>query len=416
MSGNTLFLISLSSIWAMLLYHMFLALGGYLYSVWVEGQKQKPLPVKKQWPKVTILIPAHNEDIVIRNTLQSMVDLDYPKDRLQVIVINDNSSDGTGAICDNFADKYPFIQPMHSFPPEGGKGKSAALNRALKYATGEFIAVYDADNNPEKAAIKHLVFAFDDQPLIGAVVGKFRVINARKNLLTQFINIETISHQWMTQAGRWKWFRISTIPGTNFMIRKHVVDQIGGWDGEALAEDTELSIRVYEEGFSIRFYPLAITWEQEPETWKVWFKQRTRWARGNQYVIMKYLPRLLSMKRKKMIFDLIYFFFTYFLFLGGVLLSHIIFLLSALGVMEMTLPGPFLLIWLLAYMLFIIEIMITLAIERTELTLKNFFIVILMYLTYSQLWIVLVIRSFWLHIKSLVRREEFKWDKTQRFQ
>ncbi|TFE31688.1 glycosyltransferase [Cohnella luojiensis] len=416
MSGNTLFLISLFSIWLLLLYHMFLALGGYLYSVWVEGQKQHPLPVKKQWPKVTILIPAHNEDIVIRNTLESMVELDYPKDRLQVIVINDNSSDRTGEICDSFADKYPFIQPMHSFPPEGGIGKSAALNRALKHATGEFIAVYDADNNPEKAAIKQLVVAFDDQPLIGAVVGKFRVINARKNLLTQFINIETISHQWMTQAGRWKWFRISSIPGTNFMIRKHVLVQVGGWDGEALAEDTELSIRVYEEGYSIRFYPLAITWEQEPETWKVWFKQRTRWARGNQYVIIKYLPRLLTMKRKKMIFDLLYYFFTYFLFLGGVLLSHTVFLLSALGVVEMTLPGPFILIWLLAYMLFIIEIMITLAIERTELTLKNFFIVILMYLTYSQLWIVLVIRSLWLHIRSVIRREEFKWDKTQRFQ
>jgi cellulose synthase/poly-beta-1,6-N-acetylglucosamine synthase-like glycosyltransferase len=416
MIGNTLFLISLSSIWVMLLYHMFLTLGGYLYSVWVEEQKQKPLPVKKHWPKVTILIPAHNEEIVIRNTLQSMVELDYPKEKLQIIVINDHSSDRTGEICDEFAQQYPYIQPMHSFPPEGGKGKSSALNRAVQHASGEFIAVYDADNNPEKAAIKHLVSAFDDQPLIGAAVGKFRVINARKNLLTQFINIETISHQWMTQAGRWKWFRISTIPGTNFMIRKHVVEQVGGWDSEALAEDTELSIRVYEEGYSIRFYPLAITWEQEPETWKVWFKQRTRWARGNQYVIIKYLPKLLFMKRRKMFFDLLYFFFTYFLFLGGVLLSHSVFLLSAFNVVKITLPGPFLLIWLLAYLLFIIEIMITLAIERTELTVRNFFVVLLMYLTYSQLWLLLVIRSLWLHVKSVVGREEFKWEKTQRFE
>lgn len=416
MSGNNLFFISLASIWIMLLYHMFLALGGYLHHQWAEREKRKPLPARKTWPKVTILIPAHNEEIVIRNTLQAMVNLDYPKERLQVIVINDHSSDGTGAICDSFAEKYPFIQPMHSRPPDGGRGKSAALNRALRHAAGEFIAVYDADNLPEKEAVKHLVCAFDNQPYIGAVVGKFRVINAHKNLLTRFINIETISHQWMAQAGRWNWMRMCTIPGTNFMIRKHLLDRLGGWDFEALAEDTELSIRVYEEGYAIRFYPLAVTWEQEPETWRVWFKQRTRWARGNQYVILKYLPKMLRMNRRKMFLDLLYYFFTYFLFLGGVLLSHVIFLMNALGLIELTLPGPFLLIWLLAYLLYVVEIMITLEIERTELTFRNFLIVLIMYVTYSQLWIVLVIRSIWLQARSVLRHEEFKWEKTQRFQ
>ncbi|UUZ90642.1 glycosyltransferase family 2 protein [Paenibacillus sp. P25] len=279
--GNLLFIISLSSIWAMLLYHMFLTLGGYLYSVWLEKhQSALDYSARKSWPAVSILIPAHNEEIVIENTLRAMIKLDYPKDKLEVIVINDNSSDRTGEIVDRYAGMYPFIRPLHTFPPDGGKGKSHALNRALKIANGEFIAVYDADNTPEPAALKHLVNGMIDAPGIGAVVGKFRVINAKKNLLTKFINIETISFQWMAQAGRWFWFRISTIPGTNFMIRRSVLDQVGGWDEKALAEDTELSIRVYEEGYEIRFLPLAITWEQEPETWKVWFKQRTRWARG----------------------------------------------------------------------------------------------------------------------------------------
>src|SRR5690606_22214740 len=138
----------------------------------------------------------------------------------------------------------------------------------------------------------HLVEAALDDPKAGAVVGKFRVVNARKNLLTRFINIETISFQWMAQAGRWYWFGISTIPGTNFLIRKSLIEQLGGWDNMALTEDTELSIRLYDNGYRIRFHPLAVTWEQEPETWYVWLKQRTRWARGNQYVIMKNLPRI----------------------------------------------------------------------------------------------------------------------------
>ncbi|WP_442604349.1 glycosyltransferase family 2 protein [Paenibacillus sp. KN14-4R] len=415
--GNYLFLIALMSIWVMLLYHMFLTLGGYLYSNKLEIDGPDPMPAdEKTWPKVSIMIPAHNEDIVIRQTLHAMVALDYPKELLEVIVINDNSSDRTGEIVDEFAAQYSFIIPLHTFPPDGGKGKSHALNRALKIAKGELIAVYDADNTPEKAAVKNLVSGLIHRPDVAAVVGKFRVINAKKNLLTKFINIETISFQWMAQAGRWFWFSITTIPGTNFMIRRSVLDKVGGWDEKALAEDTELSIRVYEAGYVIRFYPLAITWEQEPETWKVWFKQRTRWAMGNQYVIFKYMKQLFRLKRKRILFDIIYYFFTYFLFLGGVALSHFLFIAGLAGWMQVSVPGPFLLIWVLAYVLFIVEIMITLGIERTEMHPQNFFIVILMYLSYSQLWLVLVIRSFYLQIRHAIKKQEMKWDKTQRFE
>ena len=417
MIGNLLFLMALGSIWVMLLYHMFLMLGGYLFSEKMDRIDKRAALSRddSRWPKVTVLIPAHNEEMVIESTLEAMLRLDYPRDKLEIIVINDNSGDRTGAILDAFAQKDSRIKPLHLKPPHAAKGKSAALNRGLEIAAGEYVVVYDADNTPRRDAVKHLVSAIVDEPGIGAVVGKFRVINAYKNLLTRFINIETISFQWMAQAGRWNWFGISTIPGTNFLIRRSILNRLGGWDERALAEDTELSIRVYEEGYRIRFYPLAVTWEQEPETWRVWLKQRTRWVRGNQYVIMKYLPRFFRLKRGRILFDLVYFFFTYFMFLGGVVLSHVLMLLNLLGIVEITLPGPFLLIWLLAYVLFVVEIMVTLAIEKTELTFKNFLIVLVMYVTYSQLWLLLVFRSIRIHLKSVWFKEEVKWDKTQRF-
>src|SRR5690606_27254314 len=162
----------------------------------------------------------------------------------------------------------------------------------------------------------------------------------------------------------------------------------------------------------IRFYPLALTWEQEPEQWGTWLKQRTRWARGNQYVIVKYLSQFIHMKRKSMMFDLVYFFFTYFMFLGGVVLSHAIFIFNLFGWIEVTLPGPFLLVWLLAYVLFVIEILVALAIEKTELTFRNFVIVLLMYLSYSQLWLLLVFRSFILHANASLLLEGVIWDKS----
>jgi cellulose synthase/poly-beta-1,6-N-acetylglucosamine synthase-like glycosyltransferase len=402
----------------MLLYHMFLMLGGYLYSEQMEKRKMQPSRQRadNEWPTVSVLIPAHNEEIVINYTLDAMLRLDYPRDRIEIIVINDNSQDRTGEIIESYRERDPRVRCLHLMPPHAAKGKSNALNHGLEIARGEFIVVYDADNTPNSAAVRHLVEAALENPDAGAVVGKFRVINARQNLLTRFINIETISFQWMAQAGRWYWFGISTIPGTNFLIRKSLIEQLGGWDVKALTEDTELSIRLYEEGYRIRFYPLAVTWEQEPETWRVWLKQRTRWARGNQYVIMKNLPRIFRRSQGRIVFDLVYFFFTYFVFLVGVVLSHLLMFLNVLGIVEITLPGPFLLIWLLAYLLYVVEIMVTLAIEKTELTVKNVLILSLMYITYSQLWLYLIFRSNWLQIRARIRRDELKWDKTERFQ
>src|SRR5690625_901181 len=190
----------------------------------------------------------------------------------------------------------------------------------------------------------------------GAVVGKFRVINAKASLLTRFINIETITFQWMAQAGRWYWFNMATIPGTNFAIRRSIIDELGGRDEKALSEDTELSIRVYDLGYYIRFFPAAITWEQEPETWPVWWRQRTRWARGNQYVIMKFLLRFFSLKRKFIAFDLLYFFFTYFLFFFGVIMSNVIFITNLFVDLQLTIGIVSLILWVLAYFLYVTQV------------------------------------------------------------
>jgi len=413
--ANVLFYVSLSVIWVMLLYHMFLMQGGYLHylrfgrSIDFREKEAGPLPM------VSILIPAHNEEVVIERTIKAMLRLDYPKDRLEIIVINDNSKDRTGEIADSYASSHPFVKVVHTKPPHAGKGKSGALNQGLKHSTGEIIAVYDADNTPERKAVHYLVLALLNDPKAGVAVGKFRVINATASLLTRFINIETICFQWMAQGGRFKWFRITTIPGTNFAIRRSLIEQLGGWDEKALEEDTELTVRVYNSGWHIRFFPAAVTWEQEPETWKVWWKQRTRWARGNQYVVLKFLGRLFSLKRKSIVFDLIYFFFTYFLFFLGVMVSDAVFLVNLFVDLNLRVGIVSFILWILAFFLYVTEIMIALSIEKTEFTPRNLMIVLVMYFTYSQLWIVLVIYALYLEIRRVLFRQEAGWYKTERF-
>lgn len=414
LAENFLYL-SLFIIWLMLFYHMFLMQGGYVFSLkYRDTHKLWSSNIPPQ-PSVSILIPAHNEDVVIEQTIQSMIGLNYSKDKLEVIIINDNSSDSTGAIADTYAAKHSFLKVIHTKPPLGGKGKSGALNTGLKHSSGEVIVVYDADNNPEPDAVQNLVLTLQKSKKVGAVVGKFRVVNANKNLLTRFINIETITFQWLAQAGRWFWFRMTTIPGTNFAIKRSILEQLGGSDERALSEDTELSIRVYNLGYNIRFSPTAVTWEQEPETWRVWWKQRTRWACGNMYVIGKYLLRFHQLKKKKVLIDLIYFLLTYFLFFGGILVSHTIFVANLFLDLELSIGIVSYVLLLVGFLLFVTEVLLALSMEKNQLTVKNFFVVLLMYGMYSQLWLILILHSLRLELMRIIFRQEVKWYKTQRF-
>ncbi|WP_060207611.1 glycosyltransferase family 2 protein [Sporosarcina koreensis] len=414
--ANILFYTALVLIWVMLLYHMFLMQGGYRHFKTYERVIPRWKEKMTDLPTVSIFIPAHNEEVVIEQTLKAMSRLYYPKDKLEVIVINDNSSDRTGEIAASFTVKFPFIKVIETKPPNKGIGKSSALNEALRQTSSEVIVVYDADNTPERMAVWYLVMGLLNDKEAAAVVGKFRVTNAKNTWLTRFINIETICFQWMAQGGRWKWFKVATIPGTNFAIRRSVMEELGGWDVKALAEDTELTVRVYNLGYRIRFFPAAITWEQEPETLKVWWRQRTRWARGNQYVVLKFLSQFFKLKRKRIIFDLFYFFFTYFLFFFGVIVSNALFIVNIFYDLHLSVGNVALVLWGLALLLFLAEVMITLSIEKTEMNRSNFFYVIFMYFTYSQMWIVLVVYSLGLELKRVFLRQEVRWYKTERFE
>ena len=394
---------------------MILIQGSYFFSLKYRRITNMWLNNIPEQPFVSILIPAHNEEVVIENTIQSMIRLNYPKEKLEVIVINDNSSDSTGVIVDSYASQYPFIKVIHNKPPLAGKGKSGALNVGLKHSKGEMIVVYDADNTPEPDAVLHLVLTLQKDRKAGAVVGKFRVSNAYKNLLTRFIHIETTTFQWLAQAGRWYWFKITTIPGTNFAIRRSILEKLGGWDERALSEDTELSIRVYNLGSYIRFNPSAITWEQEPEIWKVWWRQRTRWARGNIYVIGKYLLHFHRLKNKKIVIDLIYFLLTYCLFFIGILISHSVFVINLFVDLELSVGNVSYVLLIVGFLLFVTEVLLALSMEENQLNIRNTFTIFLMYIMYSQMWLLLIIFSISLELKRIILKQEAKWYKTPRF-
>lgn len=409
-----LLLWSLFSIWFVVLINQVLVTSGFIS--YLKHYKKKPFAVEKL-PFVSILVPAHNEAKVIGKTLEALLNLDYDHDKYEIIIVNDNSSDNSADILAKIKEDNPnrFLTIINTDQTTGGKGKSNALNIGLAQSRGSLIAIYDADNTPEKSALRELVYAILKDKKAGAVIGKFRCRNKNRNLLTRFINLEGIYFQWMAQAGRWQLFKLCTIPGTNFVIRKDIIDKLGGWDTDAVTEDTEISFRIYRMGYHIRFCPYSTTWEQEPETLSVWFKQRKRWVKGNYYVLVKNFKYLFDKNTGPIRFDLLYYLCIYFLFLASSVVSDVIFILGFGGFIQTTILGYSLLLWFMAYVLFILSVWIAASTERGELNISNTIIVLIMYFTYCKLWSIIAVIGFVSFIKDFVLKRKITWYKTERF-
>jgi cellulose synthase/poly-beta-1,6-N-acetylglucosamine synthase-like glycosyltransferase len=406
-----LFVIAVILIWFTIAYQFILTVYGYINYVRSMKEKHELENLSFDYPTCSILIPAHNEGKVIAATIESMLKLEYPKNKLQIIVINDGSDDATRSIIKQYAAKDARVQLFDIPKGEGGKGKSRTLNLGIKQAKGDVIAIYDADNTPDKDSLRYLVAQLLLHKELGAVIGKFRTVNKNATLLTRFINIETLSFQSMLQAGRWQMHGISTLPGTNFVMWHHIIKKLGGWDEEALTEDSELSIRIYEEGYKIKFIPYAITYEQEPQQWGIWIKQRMRWVRGNNYVVKKFWKEIPHFKSKRMAFDLLYTLSLYYIFFVAVVFSDILFLVSLFQLVAISLPGPYTFVWVTSLILFMFELFLSISYDGED-TLKNLALIILMYFTYSQLWIYVVIKSAY---QDFIKKKNHIWDKTVRF-
>jgi len=409
---DMLFLASAIGIWLFLLFNVALTFFAFLHGLNSEKERERLFTEPFAFPFVSVLIPCHNEGVVIRRTLEAMLAFNYPRERYEIIVVNDGSSDDTSEVVGQMSLRHRNIKLVNIPPEEGGKGKSRALNVGLEHAMGDVISVYDADNRPEPNALRYLVANLVDNPKLGAVLGKVRTINANQNLLTRFINIEFISFQWIIQGGRYKIFNLATLPGTNYVIWRKVLEKAGRFDEEAIAEDAELSIRLYEMGYRIKFIPYAVTWEQEPQQLKVFIRQRTRWAQGMNYIIRKFLRIAFQMKNRRIMVDLVYMISLYYLFFIALICSDVIAILSLVNVIKLGLIGPFSFIWFLAAMLFFMELLISVSIEEEE-SFTNIVLAFFMYITYCQLWIVVIFRAAFLGL--IHRRRGTVWDKTIRY-
>lgn len=268
----------------------------YVFTLAVLYRRQKPVvPINGSGfqPTVSVLIPAKNEIKVIGRILQRMCELTYPKDKLEIIVINDASVDKTGEIADTFAKDHRFIHVIHRDFVNGGRGKPRALNEGLVHANGEIVYCFDADYYPQQDIIERFNTYFRDTK-VGAVQGRVTVLNEPVSLVTRLVALERIAGYRVDQKAREELGLIPQYGGTVGGFRKELICALGGWDQTILAEDTDLTFRCYLAGYKVRYVNEAESYEEAVEDWHSYWLQRSRWAKGHMQCAFKHLLRFVK--------------------------------------------------------------------------------------------------------------------------
>jgi peptidoglycan-N-acetylglucosamine deacetylase len=239
-------------------------------------------------PSVTVLIPAHNEENVIEQTVSSVLASDLPN--LRVIVVNDGSTDRTGALLDRHFGQDERVRIIHQV----NRGKAAALNLATSLADTEIVVTIDADTEVEPEAIRKLLRHFSD-PKTGAVAGNVKVGN-RSRWLTRWQALEYITSQNMEKRAFDLLNCITVVPGALGAWRKKAIDAAGGITADTVAEDADLTIAIRRLGWRVSYDEEAIAWTEAPETPSALIRQRFRWTFGTLQSFWKHNGTLLRSK------------------------------------------------------------------------------------------------------------------------
>jgi cellulose synthase/poly-beta-1,6-N-acetylglucosamine synthase-like glycosyltransferase/peptidoglycan/xylan/chitin deacetylase (PgdA/CDA1 family)/spore germination protein YaaH len=259
-----------------------------VFHSWVWKRRRPPAFDPDGEALVTVLIPCFNEEKVIVGSVARILASGWK--RLEVIVLDDGSSDATSAVVEKAYKDEPRVTLM-TFP---NGGKAAALNRGLKLAKGEVIVALDADTLFPDDTIGRLVRWFAD-PEVGAVAGNALVGN-RLNLITRWQALEYVTAQNLERRALAALGAVTVVPGAVGAWRRAALEQLGGFPGETLAEDQDLTIAVQRAGWRVEFDPSARAYTEAPDSLKGLLKQRFRWSFGTLQCIWKHREATFSLK------------------------------------------------------------------------------------------------------------------------
>ncbi|HUD06560.1 MAG TPA: glycosyltransferase [Candidatus Saccharimonadales bacterium] len=244
----------------------------------IEISTQEVNKYSMEWPKYTILCPLYDEANILPQFVSAMKKLEYPADKLQIMLLLESNDDETIKAAKNMRLGKSF--EIVIVPESQPQTKPKALNYGLKRATGEYIVVYDAEDIPEPRQLKQAVLAYQRvEPDVACIQSKLDYYNADQNLLTRLFTAEYASLFSLVLPGLQSIKAPIPLGGTSNHFQKKLLKELGGWDAFNVTEDADLGIRLAKQGFRTVIMN-SFTFEEASSRPKNWFKQRCRWIKG----------------------------------------------------------------------------------------------------------------------------------------
>lgn len=270
-----------------------LGLGGLLLG-YILRLILSPIPKTKvdsldTWPKVSILVPAKNEERVIGRLVENLCTLDYPD--YEVWVIDDRGTDRTLEILQAYQKQYPRLH-VHLRELGSKPGKSAALNEILPQTEGALIAVFDADAQIDPSFFRQTVPVFQAGQ-VGALQVRKAISNASENFWTQGQAVEMMLDAFF-QSARLAVGGAAELRGNGQLVRRTALEAIGNWNEETITDDLDQTLRLHMAGWDIAFLGSPAVYEEGVTTWQGLWRQRSRWAEGGAQRYLDYYQPLLG--------------------------------------------------------------------------------------------------------------------------
>ncbi|MAG50352.1 hypothetical protein CL621_01765 [archaeon] len=280
---------SMILVWSSYLFFLYLTVFWFLV-FFEKGVKDKD-GVLEKFPHVTVAVPAYNEEENVKETVDSILNLDYPKDKLELIVVNDGSKDRTEEIVRRIINnKKDFDIKLLS---QENCGKGVAINKALSVAKGEFFATLDADSTIKEDALRKILPVFVDQE-VAAVLPLMKVKNP-KTILQRLQRCEYLVNLFFKKLMS-NLDCVHVAPGPFSTYRKSVIKKLGGFDRHNLTEDFEITLRLQKYHYKIVQLLSTDVYTKPPKTFIQFYKQRNRWYKGTIFNILRHKNMLFNTK------------------------------------------------------------------------------------------------------------------------
>ncbi len=266
------------------------ALNSWILTLLFFRHQKDPLscPQMRHFPRVTVQLPIFNEALVVERLIGSVAGFDWPRDRLQIQVLDD-STDETTSIAQTCVDEYRArgidIQLMHRSDRRGFK--AGALKEGLKDATGEFMAIFDADFVPKADWLRRTVPHFLARPRLGMIQTRWAHLNYDYSLLTRAQAIALDGHFTVEQTARHRSGLLMNFNGTAGIWRRQCITDAGGWQSDTVSEDMDLSYRAQLRGWECLFLPDVAAPAEIPPQLAAYKRQQFRWAKGSIQCLKK---------------------------------------------------------------------------------------------------------------------------------